>query len=282
MQQHTSTARLIASITTLAALGACMSGSGTGSMGGTGSAGTPGASVGSSTGGATGSTTGTTTGTTAAPVAPTNTGDVAPAAPVDTAPNKMTPPTGAANSTVGTGTGVAGLGGGLTGKPAGAVTVPGNLITNIGSDARIVSAIDVVNTDEIAGAMLAREKATSPRVRAFAEQMITDHTRLQGADRALASESKFVSSDSADVTRQMRNSDQAMMVRLQAMPRGPGFDAAYIRGEVADHKQALALFKAAKSQARDGRVADLITMAIPVLQQHLNDATAIQGSMGSM
>lgn len=278
MQQHIGTARLIASITTLAALGACMSGSGTGSMGGTGSAGTPGASVGSSTGGATG----TTTGTTAAPIAPTNTGDVAPAAPVDTAPNKITPPTGAANSTVGTGTGVAGLGGGLTGKAAGAVTVPGNLITNIGSDARIVSAIDVVNTDEIAGAMLAREKATSPRVRAFAEQMITDHTRLQGADRALASESKFISSDSADVTREMRRSDQAAMVRLQAMPRGPGFDAAYIRGEIGDHKQALALFNAAKPQASAGRLGDLITMAIPVLQQHLNEAMAIQASMGSM
>lgn len=278
MQQHISTARLIASVTTLAALGACMSGSGTGSMGGTGSAGTPVASVGSSTGGATG----TTTGTTAAPVAPTNTGNVAPAAPADTAPNKMTPPTGAANSTVGTGTGVAGLGGGLTGKPSGAVTVPGNLITNIGSDARIVSAIDVVNTDEIAGGMLARDKATSPRVRAYAQQIVTDHTRLQGADRALASESQFISSDSADVTREMRRSDQATMVRLQAMPRGPAFDAAFMSGEVADHKQALALFNAAKSQARDGRIADLITMAIPVLQQHLNEAMAIQGSLGSM
>ncbi|MGI8509218.1 MAG: DUF4142 domain-containing protein [Gemmatimonadaceae bacterium] len=278
MQQHIGTARLIASITTLAALGACMSGSGTGSMGGTGSAGTPGASVGSSTGGATG----TTTGTTATPVVPTNTGDVAPAAPVDTAPNKMNPPTGAANSTVGTGTGVAALGGGLTGKAAGAVAVPGNLITNIGSDARIVSAIDVVNTDEIAAAMLAREKATSPRVRAFAEQMITDHTRLQGADRALASESQFISSDSAGVTLEMRRNDRAAMVRLQAMSRGQGFDAAYIRGEIDDHKQALALFNAAKPQARDGRVSDLITMAIPVLQQHLNDATAIQASMGPM
>lgn len=261
MQQHIGTARLIASITALAALGACMSGSGTGNMGGSGSTGTTG---------------------TVAPVAPTNTGDVAPAPPVDTAPNKMTPPAGAANSTVGTGTAVAGLGGGLTGKPAGAAAVPGNLITNIGSDARIVGAIDVVNTDEIAAGMLARDRATSPRVRAFAQQIIADHTRLQGADRALASQSEFISSDSADVTREMRRSDQAAMVRLQAMPRGPGFDAAYIRGEIGDHKQALELFNAAKTQARDGRVSDLIMMAIPVLQQHLNDATAIQASMGPM
>lgn len=273
-QNHIGTARLIASITALAALGACMSGSGTGNMGGTGGEGTTtGATAGASIG---------SPGTTATPIVPTNTGDVARGAPVDTAPNNMTPPTGAANSTNGTGTAVAGLGGGLSGKAAGAVTVPGGTIKNIGSDARIVSAIDVVNTDEIAAAMLAREKATSPRVRAFAEQMIIDHTRLQGADRALASESKFISSDSADVTREMRRSDQAAMVRLQAMPRGPGFDAAYIRGEIDDHKQALALFNAAKPQASDGRLGNLITMAIPVLQQHLNDATAIQASMGPM
>lgn len=271
MQQHIGTARSVASLITVAALGACMSGSGTGSMGGSGSAGaTTGASV------------GTTTGTTAAPIAPTNTGQTAPAGSVDTASAKMTPPTGAANSRVGTGNAVAGLGGGLTGSASGAAGTPGNAITNLGSDARIVSAIDVVNTDEIAGAMLARERATSPRVRAYAEHMITDHTRLQGADRALASESQFISSDSADVTRQMRRSDEASMVRLRALPRGAAFDAAYIQSEIGDHKQALALFNAAKGQARDGRVRDMITMAIPVIQEHLSTATTIQASMGSM
>lgn len=264
---HTSNVKLIASVTALAALGACMSSSGTGRMGGSGTMGaTPNATV----------------GTTAAPVAPVNTGEPAQPGPVDTSAAKRTPPSGVANSNVGTGTAVAGLGGGLTGKPAGASADPGDLLTNIGSDARIVSAIDVLNTDEIAGAMLARERATSPQVRAFAEQMIRDHTRLQGMDRALASHSEFISSDSADVTREMRRRDNASMVRLRAMASGSAFDAAYISGEVADHKHALALLNASKTQAKDERVQDLAASAIPIIQEHLDRAMAIQRSMGTM
>ncbi len=264
--KHIANAKLIASVTSLAALGACMSSSGTGTMGGAGTAApSPSATV----------------GTTAAPVAPTNTGTPAAPGQVDTSATK-TPPTGASTSQVGTGTGVAGLGGGLVGKPSGAAAVPGNVITNIGSDARIVSALDVVNTDEIATAMLAREKATSPRVRMFAERLLTDHTRLQGVDRALAAHPEFVSSDSADITREMRRSDNAALVRLRAMPKGPGFDAAYIAGEIDDHKHAIELANASVNQAQDPRVKELASSSIPALQEHLNMAMAIQQSMGPM
>ncbi|MGI9090587.1 MAG: DUF4142 domain-containing protein, partial [Gemmatimonadaceae bacterium] len=232
-------ARLIASVTTLAALGACMSSAGTGTMGGAGAAAPPPSA---------------TAGTTAAPVAPTNTGEPAAPGTVDTSSASKTTNTGAANSIVGTGTAVAGIGGGLVGKPSGAPAVPGNVITNIGSDARIVSALDVVNTDEIAAAMLAREKATSPKVRAFAEQLIADHTRLQGVDRALAANPQFISSDSADITREMRRSDNAALAHLRAMPKGPGFDAAYIANEIDDHKHAIDLANASATQAQDSRV----------------------------
>lgn len=262
-------AKLVASATGLAALvalGACMSSSGTGTMGGPATAGaTPSATVGEPT-----------------PVAPTNTGQPAQPGPVDTTAATRTRPTGAANSTNGTGNAVASIGGGLAGQPSGASAEPGNLLTNIGSDARIVSAIDVLNTDEIAAGMLARDRARSPQVRAYAQHMITDHTRLQGADRALASQSQFISSDSADVTREMRRRDEASMVRLRAMAAGPGFDAAYIASEVDDHKHALELLNASKTQARDARVRDLATSAIPVIQDHLDRGMAIQRSMGSM
>ncbi|MGI8546129.1 MAG: DUF4142 domain-containing protein [Gemmatimonadaceae bacterium] len=265
--KHIANAKLIASVTSLAALGACMSSSGTGTMGGAGTAAPPPSA---------------TVGTTAAPVAPTNTGTPAAPGPVDTSAATKTPPTGAANSRVGTGTGVAGMGGGLVGKPSGAAAVPGNVITNIGSDARIVSALDVVNTDEIATAMLAREKATSPRVRMFAERLLTDHTRLQGVDRALAAHPEFISSDSADITREMRRSDNAALVRLRALPKGPGFDAAYIAGEIADHKHAIELANASVNQAQDPRVKELASSSIPALQEHLNMAMSIQQSMGPM
>lgn len=264
--RHMFTTKMFASTTALVALGAlgaCMSGTGTGSMGGSSSP-----------------TTAATVGTTAEPVAPTNTGVVAPAGSVDTTRGGMLPPTGVANSPATTGRSVASLGTGVSGTPSGAVTDPGTMLSNLGGDARIVSALDVVNTDEIGAGILARQRASSPEVRAFAERVIMDHTRLQGQDRALAADPQFVSSDSASITREMRRSDEAAMVRLRALPAGPAFDAAYINGEVTDHQHALALLNAAKTQAKDSRLRDLIAGAIPVIQEHLNLAMALQSRMG--
>lgn len=260
--RHMGSAKLIAGAAVVATLGACMSASGSGSMGGS-----------------TGPTTSPSEGTVAQPVAPTNTGQVAPAPSVDTSGAGNLPPTGAAASPATTGRGVASLGTGVSGKPSGSAADVGTTLSNLGSDARIVSAIDVVNTDEINAGILARQRASSPQVRAFAERVITDHTRLQGQDRALAANPGFVAGDSAAVTLEMRRSDEAAMVRLRSMS-GTAFDAAYINQEIADHKQALMLLNAVKTQARDDRLRDLITAAIPVIQEHLNMAMSLQQSMG--
>ncbi|MGI9089724.1 MAG: DUF4142 domain-containing protein, partial [Gemmatimonadaceae bacterium] len=69
---------------------------------------------------------------------------------------------------------------------------------------------------------------------------------------------------------------------LRAMPKGPGFDAAYIANEIDDHKHAIDLANASATQAQDSRVKDLATSSIPALEAHLNMAMSIQQSMGPM
>lgn len=209
---------------------------------------------------------------------PVNTGVLTPTNPKDTVARR---PTGAGHSVSGVGTGVASLGGASSGSDQTATgAFPGNMLNNLGSDAYIISAVDVVNTDEIAEGMLARQRGVSPRVRMFAQRMVTEHTTLQARDRAVAQNPRFIAGDSAQVTRQMAAADRANLLRLQQTPAGPAFDGVYITQQVQDHRNALALLEAARKQARDGQVKDLISASIPIVQRHLRMAERVQATLG--
>lgn len=207
-----------------------------------------------------------------------NTGAAIPAR-TDTTP---TPPSGAANSVVGTGTGTASLGTGIAPGSAEANTMVGGgaaSMSNFGGDAHIVSLIDVINTGEIAEGMLARQRGTLPQIRAFANRMVQQHTRMQTDDRTLAKNPAYVAGDSAQLTRQMVQQTRDQLAQLQSAPAGAGFDAMYIADQITDHQLALTALNAAKQQARDGAVAKLIDAAIPEVQAHLDAAKQISATM---
>jgi len=234
--------------------------------------------------GACATTTSTTSGTTprtdvSAPGGPTrNTGAAVPAK-IDTTP---TPPSGAANSVTTVGTGTASLGTGVTPGSGGASSMQagGSYSTAaLGGDAHIVSLVDVINTGEIAEGMLARQRATLPQIREFANRMVQEHTQMQTQDRTLAKDPAFVAGDSAQVTRTMVQESREELAKLQAAPAGAAFDALYITDQINDHQQALAALNAAKQQARDGQVLKLVTAAIPQVQAHLDAAKQISATM---
>lgn len=207
-----------------------------------------------------------------------NTGAAVPAK-IDTTP---APPSGAANSVVGTGTGTASLGTGVAPGSAEANSMAAGGIGSmsaLGGDAHIVSLVDVINTGEIAEGMLARERATLPQIRAFANQMVQQHTRMQTDDRTLAKNPVFIAGDSAQVARQMVQQSRDQLAQLQSAPAGAGFDAMYIADQITDHQLALAALNAAKQQAQDGQVLKLVTAAIPLVQQHLDEARQISATM---
>lgn len=213
-----------------------------------------------------------------APAGPTrNTGRAVPAA-ADTA---KAPPSGAANSAAVTGSGNANLGSGVT-PGAGAPTdasAAGATLANLGSDAHIVSAVDIINTGEIAEGMLARQRATLPQIRAFANRMVQEHTDMQTQDRALAKDPALVAGDTAEVARNMMHQSQVDLASLQKQPAGAAFDALYLDDQIKDHQAALDLLDAAKTQARNGEVKNLVTDAIPKVQAHLDAAKAIRATM---
>ena len=157
----------------------------------------------------------------------------------------------------------------------------GGMFANLGDDARIATAIDVANTGEIDAGQIARQRARNSSVRAFADRMVRDHTRMQAQDRTLGANPALVESDSTNVMGQMRRQNDVTMARLRSASPGAQFDSMYVNQQVDAHRQTLALLTAARTQAQDQKLRDAIDAAIPQVQSHLDQATALQRTLGS-
>lgn len=126
---------------------------------------------------------------------------------------------------------------------------------------------------EIAGSKLAQQKARSADVKAFAEQMIADHTKVAQELAALAKSKGYTPPTEPSLI------DKAKLKTLEM--RDEGFDKAYADEiGVQAHQDAVDLFKQAAEQAKDADVKAFAVKTLPALEQHLTMAKALQQKVG--
>jgi len=129
-----------------------------------------------------------------------------------------------------------------------------------------------VNQSEIQGGLAAEKRAAAPAVRAFARLMVLDHMELESQLAAVATENGV----------QLPNgpSEQAKqeMATLQEMS-GAKFDAAYMQHMVQGHEQAVQRFKSEKGQAQSLSVQAVVAATLPIIEQHLALAQAVQSGI---
>jgi putative membrane protein len=117
---------------------------------------------------------------------------------------------------------------------------------------------------EIKSSQLAASKAQRDDVKAFARQMITDHTQttkslmaaLKNQDRTIARPSTRMSSENA-----------ANIKLLQKAPKGQ-FDTLYLTQQVAAHQKAWALHSGYATNGSDPALKQVAATAVPVIEQH--------------
>ena len=115
---------------------------------------------------------------------------------------------------------------------------------------------------EIQAAHLAQTKAHSPRVKAFAAKMISDHTASSQKLMALA-QSKGVT-----VTPTLTDMQQQTEAKLEAAkPRA--FDHEYIHSQVVGHTDAVAAYQAEIANGQDADLKAFAQTTLPTIQQHL-------------
>lgn len=115
------------------------------------------------------------------------------------------------------------------------------------------------------------QKSTNPKVKAFAEQMVTDHTKANNELKALAAKSGIV------LPSEYPAEEKSHMDMMKEMT-GTGFDEHYIDMMVTDHDKTVALFKSAESFADKG-VSDFAKKTLPVITGHFEKAKSIKAAL---
>jgi putative membrane protein len=146
------------------------------------------------------------------------------------------------------------------------------------SDANIAAIVLAANTVDIKNGELAFAKSKSQAVKAFARQMMTDHSSVNAKATALATRLKLVPEENQASLSLVAGADSTRdsMRKLS----GAAFDRAYVKNEVAYHQAVLDLLDTALvPAAQNEELKDLLIAVRPAFMAHLEHAKAIRASL---
>ncbi|MHC8326588.1 DUF4142 domain-containing protein [Pseudomonas sp. LB1P83] len=129
---------------------------------------------------------------------------------------------------------------------------------------------------EVETSKLALEKSSSADIKAFANMMITDHTKANKELTALAKKNDIEVPDDTTLVKQAKEKILDM--------RDESFDAAYANNQVKAHEETIELFKKQANTVTDDKVkgaTDLKGFAqkmLPALEKHLDMAKKLQAA----
>ena len=159
-----------------------------------------------------------------------------------------------------------------------ALTSPAALFAQQPNDAQIAAIVVTANQVDIDAGKLAESKATSPEVKAFGKQMVTDHTGVNKQATELVT--KLGVKPEGNPTAQSLKSGGADNVRALTALSGAAFDKAYVDHEVAYHQQVLdAVDKTLIPSAQNAELKALLVKVRPAFVAHLEHAKQLQASL---
>jgi putative membrane protein len=115
---------------------------------------------------------------------------------------------------------------------------------------------------------IAQENASSPRVKAFGEMMVKDHTEANNNLKGIATSLNIAIPDSV-------SNDTKKEIEHMKMKKGKDFDKAYVSMMVDDHKKDIAEFRKCADNCSDSTIKAFAGNTLPVLEKHLDSIQAI-------
>jgi putative membrane protein len=145
------------------------------------------------------------------------------------------------------------------------------------NDAQIASIVVTANQVDIDAGKLAATQAASDQVKAFAKQMVTDHTGVNKAATELVTRLK-VTPQSNSTSDALKSGGDKNLANLRAL-KGAAFDKAYIDHEYAYHQQVIdALDKTLIPGAANAELKALLVKVRPAFIAHRDHARSLQSS----
>lgn len=146
------------------------------------------------------------------------------------------------------------------------------------NDAQIAGIVVTANTVDIDAGKLAQKRSKNKQVRAFAKQMVTDHSGVNKQATALVKRLKVTPSDS-DTSQSLKSGGDANLANLKTL-KGAAFDKAYVDNEVSYHQTVIdALDNTLIPSAQNAELKETLVNVRPAFVAHLEHAKHIQNTI---
>jgi putative membrane protein len=142
--------------------------------------------------------------------------------------------------------------------------------TRTGNTAAVLSQIHQADLTEIALGKLAEDKASAPEVRAYADQLVHDHTSIDRTVMAMAQKKGAQLRDQAASSRQLPNRAQTagQFDKKLRSAGGSQFDHLFLQQAGSDHQRLIQKLQQDREDANDDEIETLIDKIAPILEQH--------------
>jgi putative membrane protein len=166
----------------------------------------------------------------------------------------------------------------LTGAALAAVLAPALALAGP-NDAQIAAIVVTANQVDIDAGAYAEAHAGADDVKAFARQMVTDHTAVNKSATDLAGKLHLAPEDNA-TAQSLKKGGEDNVAHLKALS-GAAFDRAYVDHEVAYHEAVLkALDDTLIPSASNAELKGLMVKVRPAFVAHLDHAKMLQAKLG--
>ena len=146
------------------------------------------------------------------------------------------------------------------------------------TDPQIAAIVVTANQVDIDAGKLATAKAHAKEVKAFAEQMITDHTGVNKQATELVTKLK-VKPEENETSKSIKQGGDDNLAQLKKL-KGAEFDRAYIDHEVTYHQTVIdALDQTLVPNAKNEELKALLIKVRPAFVAHLEHAKSIQAKL---
>jgi putative membrane protein len=145
------------------------------------------------------------------------------------------------------------------------------------SDAQILLVLDTVNRGEVEEAFAVLPRLSSPDVKAFAQQMVTDHS---SARQSVVTTAEMLDAAPAPSTEQEElEAESEGRLRMLRSTATPELEAAYMELQVAEHAAALELLGELSLTADAPELVALLGTLTAAVQEHSEQAQKVQAGL---
>jgi putative membrane protein len=142
--------------------------------------------------------------------------------------------------------------------------------TTNNTDVLFMETATISNLTEIQTSQLALQKSSNTAVRAYAQRMISEHTKAQAELNTLAASKGIKLTDKPGAPQRLQYNKLSTL-------SGAAFDAMYKMVQVGGHQMTLDLIKTYRSFGRDAQALAYAAKIQPAVEMHLMDAKALPG-----